>query len=68
MRNTLLVDDLDKKFYLPINFDRLITSIKALNGVKSTSMSDLDPRYVLQEIQKLNETLYVIPEARTSRG
>ena len=49
---------------MPVNLPRLITNVKALNNVKTNSVTDLEPRHFFREVNNLIESLVVLPEAR----
>lgn len=48
---------MDPSIHSPINFFRLVREFKFKFNIQPNDVSDLDPRYVLQEIKKLNETI-----------
>ena len=49
---------------MPVNLPRLITNVKATNGIKPNSISDIDPQHYFSQMQKLMDSLVVIPQAR----
>jgi len=49
---------------MPVNLPRLITNVKALNNVKTNSVTYLEPRHFFREVNNLIESLVVLPEAR----
>jgi hypothetical protein len=59
-KNTGVLD----KIYMPVNVNRLIKNVKAINNINQSSVSDIDPRYFFREINKLLEEFCTLPEAR----
>ena len=57
-------EDLKKNAPMPVNLPRIITNIQALNQIKPSSISDIDPRHYFDKMKKLQEELCVLPQAR----
>lgn len=49
---------------MPVNLPRLITNVKAVNGIRPNSVCDIDPLHYFAQMKKLQESLVVIPQAR----
>ena len=55
---------LPDKFYIPVNFTRLIESYRSRFNIRNRKLADLDPRYVVAEVDRLINTIvgeYQIP-------
>lgn len=55
---------LPDKFYIPVNFTRLIESYKSRFNIRNRKLADLDPRYVVLNVDRLIQTIvgeYQIP-------
>mmetsp|Transcript_61805 Transcript_61805/g.85148 ORF Transcript_61805/g.85148 Transcript_61805/m.85148 type:complete len:181 (-) Transcript_61805:1923-2465(-) len=48
---------------MPVNLKRIISNVKSINNIKPNSISDIEPSYFFEEVQKLQDALYAIPEA-----
>lgn len=51
----------DDKQNLPVNLDRLILSVKRRFNLDNNRISDLDPCYIIDEVNKLADQLIVVP-------
>src|SRR6185436_13067343 len=52
-------EDIDK-FQLPLNIDRIIESAKTKFKVKDGQPSDLNPKYVLNKLKELHESIELV--------
>ena len=50
----------DGTVHLPVNVDRLVWNAKEHFQIKPNSKSDMHPQYVLEEVQKLMQSLQVV--------
>ena len=66
LRKEIMVNGVGDRIYMPINVPRLITNVKALNNIKHTSQSDLEPRYYFRQIKMMLESFVTLPSARES--
>ena len=66
LRKEIMVNGVVDRIYMPINVPRLITNVKALNNIKHTSQSDLEPRYYFRQIKMMLESFVTLPSARES--
>lgn len=60
MKNT----GVQTKIYMPVNVNRILKNVKAINNIGNNSVSDLDPRYYFKQIKQLLDWFCTLPEAR----
>lgn len=66
LRYNIMTIENESNIPMPVNLPRLITNVKATNGIKPNSISDIDPSHYFSQMQKLMDSLVVIPQARVN--
>lgn len=66
LRYSIMAIENESSIPMPVNLPRLITNVKATNKIKPNSVSDIDPNHYFSSMQKLMDSLVVIPQARVS--
>ena len=64
LRYNILTIENESSIPMPVNLPRLITNVKAVNGIRPNSVCDIDPLHYFAQMKKLQESLVVIPQAR----
>lgn len=66
LRYSIMAIENESSIPMPVNLPRLLTNVKATNSIKPNSICDIDPNHYFTQMQKLLDSLIVIPQARVN--